>query len=233
LDRKAEQADKVQSTAETAGFDNRKVGTTELDRQVRMIRDNRLVAILLNAADMMLLILNRDRQILFASEKFLSLVGLEDDRLVTGLRPGNATRCIHSEDDPSGCGGSEACRHCTVLRIILQSIQNGQTATDEATLLFHSQGKESTLNILEHVVPADLYGENCYIVTMVDISDSLHRRWLEKLFFHDILNKVGALSNYMKIIRRETPDPGGSAVIWPLWRSRSARSWTTSGIRSS
>ncbi len=188
--------------------DNRVADNTELERQVRIIRENRLIATLLNAADLMLMILNRNRQIVFASEKFLLMVGLEDDRLVTGLRPGNAIHCIHSEEDPSGCGGSEACRHCAALRIVQQAIDGGQTLTDEATLLFHSQGRDNALNILEHVVPADLYGEDCFIVTMVDISDSLHRKWLEKLFFHDILNKVGALSNYMKIMRREAPDPG-------------------------
>jgi len=208
MDIKTDELEIAEMFAGTTGFDNRKADATELERQVRIIRDNRLIATLLNAANLMLMILNRERQIIFASEKFLSMTGLEDSSRVTGLRPGNAVHCIHSNDDPSGCGGAEACRHCSALRIVQQSILSGQAATDEATILFQTQGKDNTLNILEHVVPADLYGENCYIVTMVDISDSLHRRWLEKLFFHDILNKVGALSNYMKIIRRETPDPG-------------------------
>jgi len=185
---------------------NKKTDSHQLNRQVQDLRANKIIHTLLNASNLMVIVLNKNREILFASEMFVKMILASDESALIGLRPGNAVHCIHANESDSGCGGSEACRHCSALRVILDSIYTKKIMTSEASILFQSNGIEKTLNILEHVVPADINGEECYIITMVDISDTLHKRWLEKLFFHDLLNRVGALSNYVKLLRKDTPD---------------------------
>jgi signal transduction histidine kinase len=44
-----------------------------------------------------------------------------------GLSFGNAFRCIHSLDDPKGCGFGPSCDDCPVRRIILNTFQTGQS----------------------------------------------------------------------------------------------------------
>lgn len=177
-----------------------------LNRQIAALRGNRIVRVLLDATDMMVLLLNGERQILFASEAFCKLVGKSDDAGLVGLRLGNAWHCIHADQAPEGCGGSEACRHCTVYNTIARAVSDNETQTQEASVVYLDNSLERALNVLEHVVPAELFGVDCYIVTLIDISDTLHRKWFERLFFHDILNKLGALGNYLELMSREMPE---------------------------
>ena len=41
-------------------------------------------------------ILNQERQIVFANKSFKALVNISDDEEVLGLRPGEAVHCIHA-----------------------------------------------------------------------------------------------------------------------------------------
>ncbi len=185
---------------------NVRMDKSKFKRQIEGFRDDHLIKTLLNASNLMVIVLNKNREILFASDMFVKMVLAVNESVLIGLRPGNAISCIHSDEDDTGCGGSEACRYCSVMRVIMDSINHKKIATSEATVLFKSNGEEKTLNVLEHVVPADINGEECYVISMIDISDTLHKRWLEKLFFHDLLNHVGALSNYVKLLRKDTPE---------------------------
>lgn len=180
--------------------------TTVLNRQIASLRQNPIVRVLLNATDMMVLLLNEERQILYASEAFCRLVGVQEDTPLLGLRIGNAWHCIRAEETTEGCGGSDACQHCSVYNTLARAIHEHNVQTQEASVVLLDDGLERTMNVMEHVVPAELFGVSCYIVTLIDISDTLHRRWFEKLFFHDILNKLGALSNYIELMSREMPE---------------------------
>lgn len=187
------------------GKENRKEAEQVLMTQVERMRSNSLVSQLLDATGLMVMILNERRQILYASSGFRSLLGMPAEEALIGLRPGDAVGCIHAGEGRNGCGGSEACRNCTALRLVLQAIAGQQAMTGDVSLqVAHPEG-ERTLNMLEHVVPVELIGTRCYIVSFVDISDTLYRRWLERLFFHDIVNKIGALSNYLRLMRKDLP----------------------------
>lgn len=185
---------------------NQMTDVYELDHQLFLIRQSPLVQLLLDATNMIVLILNDHRQIVFASKSFLEMVGVKDPSIVYGQRLGNAVHCIQSENSQSGCGGSLSCKRCSVLRLILESMDSKEPTYGEASIMHNIDGVERSLNILEHVVPMELLGQNLYIVTLVDITDTVHRRWLERLFYHDILNKAGAIAGYLQMMRREAPE---------------------------
>lgn len=182
-------------------------GTKALARQVKALRSNPLVRVLLDAANANTVILNEERRILFASRSFLHLAGVSDDEALIGLRLGDAWHCVHAPEGADGCGSSESCRHCAVFGMVRRAMDRGIPVEGEAAILQLNGGEERTLNLLEHAVPAEIFGETLYVITMIDISDTLHRRWMEKLFFHDMLNKLGALSNYIQLLRAEAPAP--------------------------
>lgn len=180
--------------------------TTVLNQQIALLRGNRIVRVLLNATDMMVLLMNGDRRILYASDAFCRMVGVADDTFLLGQRIGNAWHCIWADDAPESCGGSEACRHCEVYNTLARAIHDHESRTAEASVV-HLEGEVArSLNLMTHVVPAALFGVDCFIVTLVDISDTLHRRWFEQIFYHDLLNKLGALENYVTLMARDLPE---------------------------
>ena len=129
-----------------------------------------------------------------------------DESILLGQLIGNAWHCIHAEDAAEGCGGSESCRHCMVYNTLVRAIHDHEPLTEEATVVHLEGDVVRSLNLMTHVVPAELIGIRCFIVTLVDISDTLHRRWFERLFFHDLLNKLGALENYVTLLARDLPE---------------------------
>ncbi|MBL8178306.1 MAG: hypothetical protein JNK48_26760 [Bryobacterales bacterium] len=82
---------------------------------------------LMDAAAGMILLLNEQRQILFANAAFRREVGVELPRAVIGLRTGEALGCPHSEISPGGCGTTRHCRSCLLARAIVDAIQWGDT----------------------------------------------------------------------------------------------------------
>src|SRR5690348_15195049 len=69
----------------------------------------------------MVLALNQHRQVVYANAAAIATVeaGAAAPRL--GLRFGELIGCIHSADEPGGCGTSIACRQCGAARALVAS----------------------------------------------------------------------------------------------------------------
>jgi len=61
------------------------------------------------------MILNLNRQIVFANKAVLDLTESPDLNTILGLRPGELIKCKHSHDGPGGCGTTHFCRYCALL----------------------------------------------------------------------------------------------------------------------
>jgi hypothetical protein len=69
-----------------------------------------------------LFVLNRQGQIVFASQNLHDFIPGKLPRLLLGLRPGEALGCIHAKEAAGGCGTSKACRTCGAMQAILSSL---------------------------------------------------------------------------------------------------------------
>lgn len=67
-------------------------------------------------------ILNRQRQIVFAGRNVRELVDGKNRKQLLGRRLGEALDCVHSAEEPSGCGTSVSCQNCAAIKAILQSL---------------------------------------------------------------------------------------------------------------
>jgi hypothetical protein len=101
---------------------------------------------LLNAALNYLLVLNEQRQIVMASENILELVPDKTMDQIIGLRPGEALGCIHAHECESGCGTSQFCCQCAMVRVILMGL-NGCRDVEECQLTRSVRGREETLHL--------------------------------------------------------------------------------------
>lgn len=160
-----------------------------LEQQADMLLDIDLLDKLYEAISEIVLILNRQRQIVFCNEHFARLLGCQNRRALIGLRMGEAIGCMHA-CEVDGCGTSEFCSTCGAVRAILNA-QQGRTDVKECRVLRGPQG--DAMDLLVRATPLNFRGEEFTIFAALDISHEKRRNALERVFFHDLMNTATAI----------------------------------------
>jgi hypothetical protein len=151
-------------------------------------------------------VIDKNRQIVYANSELLALLGLNSLEPILGKRPGEFVSCIHMGENSEGCGTTMHCAYCGAVNIILESQRTGKKAMRETRISSVIDGKHRSwdLNIIS--TPVHFGGEIFYILILQDISDVKRRAFLERIFFHDLMNSVGGLNGLLNILKEET-DP--------------------------
>lgn len=170
----------------------------EIQASLEALNSEPLLKALLDAVGAYLLLLDSNRQILFASHDFLKTLGFSET--LVGFRPGEALNCIHAWDSPAGCGTAEACSTCGEILAFLQSRQTGRPAERECLIRIRRGELEDAREFRVKASPMNVRGEACTLVSLTDISSEKRREALERLFFHDILNTVQGLVGWTRIL---------------------------------
>jgi signal transduction histidine kinase len=144
-----------------------------------------------------LLILNQHRQIVFANQAILNLLGAADQEVVIGLRPGEALNCDHADLHPGGCGTSDFCRTCGAVQAILTSLAQAAKSTQEARVIRKSG---DALDLLVTATPFVIDQHRFTLVSVKDISSVKRRVALERIFFHDIMNTTSTILGYSELL---------------------------------
>ncbi len=163
---------------------------------------------ILSALPDVVVVLNRQRQIIFANRSMLTLLERDSEQLL-GLRPGEALDCIHASETPGGCGTTAFCSTCGAVRAILMS-QRGQADVQECRIIV--RGSSDALDLRVWATPYQMDGEHLTVFTLQDIRDEKRRRVLERIFFHDVLNTAGAISAAAEIIVDAGSEPPQEVV---------------------
>lgn len=149
-------------------------------------------------------VIDRNRQIVYANDDFLKLLGILSIEPILGKRPGEVVSCIHSAEEPAGCGTSMACAYCGAVNAIMESQRTGLKSIKETRIstLMNGELKSWDLNIA--CTPVTLSGQIYYVLILHDISDEKRKSALERLFFHDLLNSAGGLNGILTILKEGT-----------------------------
>jgi len=172
----------------------------EVQSSERLILDEQFFVAALNAYPDIVMVLNENRQIVYANEKLIKLLGINCVEDILGKRPGEAVGCVNSDKEPSGCGTSEFCRQCGAVRAIL-SAQGGQADAQECRITMRSPQGEASLDLRVWAVPIEIKNSKFIFFTIKDIADEKRKEALEHTFFHDILNEAGVLAGYSENLR--------------------------------
>ncbi len=159
-------------------------------------------SLVMNMIPNIMLILNSNRQIVFANKAMLNYLGLETSTSILGLRPGELVNCVHSDQTEGGCGTTKNCIVCGAVSAILSS-QEGAAADEECRILTKSN---DALDYKVHCVPLDFGSERYVVFLLNDISDSKRKGVLERIFFHDILNTAGGIRGFAQLLPDATPE---------------------------
>jgi len=185
----------------------------KLQRQRGLIFADQITFGLLDSVPNLLAILNRQRQIVFANQPLLELIGVDDLSHFIGRRPGEIFACEHAEESRHGCGGSKSCRTCgAALALLLAEAGQSQVADCRMTRLL--DGKLETLDMEVWAAPLPFKGESFTIFALTDVSHQKWRSLMEKLFFHDVLNVVGSIKRFAELLQNY--DPGDKDEIYTL-----------------
>ncbi len=173
-------ASATRSTAEEIARAHRTVGLSEMVGQS------------FDAVPDLILILDRNRQVVFANQAAMEALGKKPQE-VLGQRLGELLDCERAQSAPSGCGTAEACRTCGAVAAMLQAVK-GTEATEECRISRRGQGGPESLDLRVHCKPFLIGGESYVVFVARDISTDKRREVLERIFFHDILNLAGGIN---------------------------------------
>lgn len=173
----------------------------EILNENELVASQKLFNEIFGAMGGMSAIIDKNRQIIYANNDFLALLGLKTVEPILGKRPGEVVSCIHSGDISSGCGTSVACTYCGAVNAILDSQKTGLKSTKETRIstIVDEKLKSWDLNITSS--PITLSGNTYYIFSIQDISNEKRRSALERIFFHDLLNSAGGLNGLLTILK--------------------------------
>ncbi len=129
------------------------------------------------------MVLNHERQIVYANQNLIEYLHLEKLTEILGSRPGEIFGCIHSTEMPGGCGTSEACEYCGFINGLLESQQTKEITVKECLMTTENDSLRSNAEFLVMIKPQKFEGEFFYFVSLNDISTEKRLHALERIFF--------------------------------------------------
>jgi hypothetical protein len=154
---------------------------------------------MLDCSPQMTAILNQERQIVFCNDACAKAGGFQSKTEAIGLRPGELLKCIHSSEMPGGCGTSQECRHCGFAKA-LEAGQRGHATQSECVLQCAETGHAVSTEYAVTVRPLPELGSGWQCYWLTNISDEKRRQALERTFFHDLLNRAGAIQGVSEVL---------------------------------
>lgn len=151
------------------------------------------------AINTIFLILNKNRQIIYANQEFLTLLDTNIN-VILGQRPGEILNCINATKLESGCGTYLFCKECGVLNTVLEALE-GKNANNECRLSSTLNNKHVSYDLSVKARPFMFDNSNYALVSIVDIHDKKRKEILEMTFFHDILNTAGGMYGLSHLLK--------------------------------
>lgn len=176
--------------------------SAELKRQIAYFASDSLLGRLLNAVPDIFLILNAQRQAVYANDALLETMGVRREDLDCGPRPGELLDCVHASETEGGCGTTEFCRTCGAAHAMLSSL-NHIKSVKECRIITRDG---PALDLQVTATPFQVNDEHFSLFAVKDISSEKRRRVLERIFFHDILNTAGIVMGLAEVLQDAAPD---------------------------
>jgi len=175
----------------------------DIQRQARGFSGLTLLRQLLDAMPNGVMILNRERRAVYANKLLLEALEL-DDQYPLGLRIGEVLGCVHAWETEGGCGTTEYCGTCGIVKAVLAS-QCGSVSVMESHVTQKQSERHGSLDLRVWASPFEFKDERFTILAIVDISGEKRRGTLERVLFHDILNTAGLIQAATSIMREVEP----------------------------
>ncbi len=177
-----------------------RVPASVMKKQSEVFAENKLLKDLIDSLSQMLLVINAERQIVYANKPYLDFCDIKDLNTVVGKRPGEVFDCKNASLTQLGCSTSDLCKTCGAANSIWESRQGIQSTKDCEI----NTNSNVSYSLRVTSTPFDFNGQSLTIFAMIDISNEKRKELLERVFFHDILNTAGGISGLASILLETT-----------------------------
>jgi len=168
----------------------------EIERQSKLIAGPVTFEYVSDYIPNVFLILNDNRQIIYANRTAIKMLEAKDLGDLLGLRPGEAMGCENSDKSEGGCGTTEFCSTCGMVKSVLTTLK-GQDNSDECHLTLKNG---DALDMSVYTFNTKYDGGEFVATVLTDISDEKRKNMLERIFFHDVMNTLGALRGFTELL---------------------------------
>jgi len=170
-------------------------GTGVTDSSILEILDDLIAALPYGTA-----ILDESRRVLVSNS-----IHLDDGQVMVieeffGSLTGEPLSCLHARQGKGSCTFDGVCRYCGLPNAIIQSQGAGEKVEQETTIQVPGESHSRIVDIRLTVQPLKISERKLMLLTIVDISEAKRKEILERVFFHDILNKTGSLSGIVRYL---------------------------------
>ncbi len=159
------------------------------------------------------IVVNPQRQVVYANKSLLGLIGETAIDSVIGFRTGELLNCVNLKDVGEECGTTIACRYCGVVNSILETQKTGKSSVHECRITSTEINEGQSFDVEVKASPIPVGNQVFIILSIKDISDKKRRQVLEKLFFHDILNTAAGLNGILSVIEDQKSEEETKAII--------------------
>lgn len=178
----------------------------ELLRDFNTLESLGFLQTILNSNPYITAIINLQKQIVLSNERLVQVAGLEKLDQMIGGRPGEILNCLRVADG-STCTTSTGCRFCGINNTISQSQKTSLRVDNDCRISTQVDGKLISYDFKVICTPLFLNEVHYTLMTLVDISSVKRNEMLEKVFFHDLLNRLGGVSGIIQVIKSENKQP--------------------------
>lgn len=165
--------------------------------QARRFCQAPVVAQVMDAVPSFLLVLNEHRQVVFANRSVVQLLGFDSREQCYGRRPGELLDCEHAAHGCFGCGTATQCEVCGAASAIRASELGAGTV---AECCIHQKSVDHMFDLRVATSPIVVDNHRYSVLALSDIAHEKRRQAMERIFFHDILNTLGALTGYVELL---------------------------------
>lgn len=186
-----------------------RVSAAELDREVSLALESPIIRHILMLTGGMIVILNKQRQIVAISQGVKDFLSISVESDVFGKRPGEAINCAYADAMPGGCGTSKFCATCGAVNAVLESQRTGQQAEKRCPLRLKpaKEGGEAIDIVLNvRAVPITVGQDVLTMVFLSDITELENKSKLESVFYHDALNSLGGIIASYRLVQSDAHD---------------------------
>ena len=169
---------------------------SEIERQSKLIAGPVTFEYIADYIPSVFLVLNENRQIIFANRTAIETLETKGPGSLLGLRPGEAMGCENSGKNEGGCGTTEFCSTCGMVKSVLATLE-GEDSSDECHLTLNNG---DALDMSVYTFNTKYNGDKFVATVMTDISDEKRKNILERIFFHDVMNTLGALRGFTELL---------------------------------
>ncbi|MFP4042031.1 MAG: sensor histidine kinase [Bacteroidales bacterium] len=146
-------------------------------------------------------ILNEKREVIISNNILIDGKNEIAIEAFFGRSAGEPLNCLHTNKPYVNCEGNGVCRYCGLPNALIQAEMSGKKEMQDTNILVSMPGEEEkNFDVRITAAPLNYKNEKYLLFTIMDVSEQKRKRALERIFFHDILNKTGSLQGVFELL---------------------------------